>query len=395
MARCGEMMLKGLNRGFFERTLVDNIKSALSGLKIKRITSSRGRVFVFPKDSSEFDNAIKAVSHVFGIVSLSPVYSTEKSYESIRNTALEITVDIIDREGYSTFKVETRRADKSFPMKSPEINSRLGAEILDSVSGLSVDVHNPELTVFVEIRDKAYLYSEVIPGFGGLPVGTNGKAMLLLSGGIDSPVAGWMMAKRGLCIEAVHFFSYPYTSERSKDKVLKLAKSLSLYCGRIMLHIVPFTDIQLSIKEKCPDEEGTIIMRRFMMKIAQKISRKRGIDALITGESMGQVASQTLKSLLVTNSAVDIPVFRPLIGMDKNEVVEIARRIGTYETSILPFEDCCTLFVAKHPKTRPVLEDIMHSEDSLDMRRTISQAVDDTEMIEINTQWQNINRMGS
>lgn len=384
MARCGELMLKGLNRSYFESALRRNIKSAVSGFGNAEVNIAQGRIFIEPADENfKFDNAMKAVSKVFGIVSLSPVLRIPSDYEAIKESSIDMVQNIVSRYGYKTFKVETKRANKSFPYKSPEINSSIGAEILKNVKGLSVDVHNPAFTLHIEIREKTYLYSEIVPAFGGLPVGTNGKAMLLLSGGIDSPVAGWMMAKRGMELEAVHYYSYPYTSERSKDKVMDLVKIISAYCGRIKLHIVPFTDIQLAIHRECPRDEETIIMRRYMMKIAEILSSRNDCMALITGESLGQVASQTIQSIAVTNSAVSIPVFRPLIGLDKDEVVKVARTIGTYETSILPYEDCCTIFVAKHPKTRPILEGIIKSESVLDSERLIQEALANIEVVEI------------
>lgn len=384
MARCGELMLKGLNRSYFESKLTENIKSAISGLGSARVIQSHGRIYIEPiSNDFKFDNALKAVSRVFGIVSLSPVYKIQTDYDAIMQGSVILAGDIVRKHGYTTFKVETNRANKKFPLKTPEINSGIGAAILKNVDGLSVDVHNPSFTVHIEIRESTYIYSEIILAPGGLPVGTNGKGMLLLSGGIDSPVAGWMMSKRGMMLKAVHFFSYPYTSERSKDKVMELVKILSAYCGSIKLHIVPFTDIQLEINRKCPHDEGTIIMRRFMMKIAERISHETGCLALITGESMGQVASQTIQSIAVTNAAVSIPVFRPLIGLDKDEVVRIARRIGTYDTSILPYEDCCTIFVAKHPKTRPQLDCVIRSETALDENHLIEQAINNIEVVEI------------
>jgi thiamine biosynthesis protein ThiI len=268
-------------------------------------------------------------------------------------------------------------------MDSLEISRDLGAHILKNVPELSVDVKNPQFILYVEVRDFTYIYSEIIPAVCGMPVGTNGKAMLLLSGGIDSPAAGWMIAKRGVEIDAVHYYSYPYTSERAKEKVIELAKILASYCYNINLHIVPFTDIQMEIYEKCPHEELTIIMRRIMMQIAEKIAEKTGSLALVTGESIGQVASQTIHSLAVTNAAVSMPVFKPLIGMDKNEVVNIAKKIGTYETSILPYEDCCTVFVAKHPVTRPKLDRIVLSESKLDLAGLMDKAIENTEVMTI------------
>ncbi|NTV90551.1 MAG: tRNA 4-thiouridine(8) synthase ThiI [Clostridiales bacterium] len=280
-----------------------------------------------------------------------------------------------------TFKVEAKRGDKRFPMQSPEICATLGEYLLDNITGLSVDVHEPDFTVFVEVRESTYIYTEIIPANCGLPTGTNGKALLMLSGGIDSPVAGWMLAKRGVEIEAIHFYSYPYTSERAKEKVIKLAKILAEYCQSVKLHIIPFTDIQLKINDNCPTEHITIVMRRAMMRISEIIARKNGAEALITGESMGQVASQTIKGLAATNAVVNMPVFQPLIGMDKNEVIEIARKIDTFETSILPYDDCCTVFVAKHPKTRPRLDEIEKIEAEFSLTDLIDKAVETEEII--------------
>jgi thiamine biosynthesis protein ThiI len=266
-------------------------------------------------------------------------------------------------------------------MQSPEICMEVGGYLLEAIPALKVDVHHPDFILYIEVRESTYLYCDIIPSNGGLPIGTNGKAVLLLSGGIDSPVAGWMMAKRGMELEAVHFYSYPYTSERARDKVIALAKILSRYCYRIKLHIVPFTEIQLEINNKCPEDQLTILMRRAMMTISERIAKKNGAQALITGESLGQVASQTVQGLAVTNAAVEMPVFRPLIGMDKNEVIEIARKIDTFETSILPYEDCCTVFVAKHPKTRPKLDEILRLEEGLKLEELIEKAVQETEIL--------------
>ena len=382
LARCGELMLKGLNRSFFEKKLVKNINNAIRHLGDARVTKKQGRVYIEPlNDNFKFDQALKAVSKVFGIVSISPVAKVNCDFDTISEKAVEMVKDIVNRHGYKTFKVETRRADKSFPMKSPEVSGKLGAVILENIPSLSVDVNSPSFTFFVEIREWAYIFTQIVPANGGLPVGTNGKATLLLSGGIDSPVAGWMMAKRGVELEAVHFYSFPYTSERSKEKVIDLARILSEYSGPIKLHIVPFTDIQTEINEKCPQNELTIIMRRIMMEIAERISQNNNSLALITGESMGQVASQTIQALSVTNAAVSMPVFRPLIGMDKDDVVKIARKIETFETSILPYEDCCTVFVAKHPKTRLELMHIERSEKKLDVETMIINSINDTEVI--------------
>jgi thiamine biosynthesis protein ThiI len=307
----------------------------------------------------------------------------DTDFEEIKKHGLMLAKSLTEKYGHSTFKVETKRGNKKFPMDTPEINRELGAYILENIPSLTVDVNNPAFILHVEVRENSYIYSDITPAHGGLPMGTNGKAVLLLSGGIDSPVAGWMMAKRGVEIEAVHFYSYPYTSERAREKVIDLAKILSEYCMEINLHIVPFTDIQLEINDKCPEDEITIIMRRVMMDISERIAGLTGAHALITGESLGQVASQTIQSLACTNAVVSIPVFRPLIGMDKNEVIEIARKINTFDTSILPYEDCCTVFVAKHPKTKPRLEQILKSEANLNIEDMIKKAVEEREVLRI------------
>ena len=384
LVRYGEIMLKGLNRSSFEAKLIKNIKSALYGLGEIKVIKNQGRIYVEPKSEGyEFEEALKVLTRVFGIVSVSPVWKIDTDFDNIKEHSLKLVSDLIDRKGYKTFKAETKRGDKQFPMQSPEVSRELGAHILKNIPSLSVDVRNPDFILYTEIRDSTYIYSEIVPGSGGMPVGTNGKAVLLLSGGIDSPVAGWMIGKRGVEVDAVHFHSYPYTSDRAKEKVIELAKTVSLYCQQINLHIVPFTDIQLELNDKCPPENLTVVMRRVMMKIAEKIARSSRAQALITGECIGQVASQTMHALVVTNDSVDMPVFRPLIGMDKNEVVELARKIDTYETSILPYEDCCTVFVAKHPKTKPRLEEIKRIEDSLDIEEMINKTIEDTEVIGI------------
>ncbi|ODM25098.1 tRNA uracil 4-sulfurtransferase ThiI [Acetivibrio mesophilus] len=384
LVRYGEILLKGLNRPVFENKLISNIKRAIHKLGKVSIIKSQARIYIEPEEENyDFDEALSLLSKVFGIVSVSPVWKIDSSFESIKEYSLRMVKDLIKREGYKTFKVETKRGNKRFPMDSPEISRELGGHILSNVPELSVDVKKPDFILYVEVREFTYIYSEIIPAVCGMPIGSNGKSMLLLSGGIDSPVAGWMIAKRGVEIEAVHFYSYPYTSERAKEKVIELAKILASYCYKINLHIVPFTDIQLEINEKCPHEELTIIMRRVMMQIAEMIAKKTGALALVTGESVGQVASQTIESLAVTNAVVSLPVFRPLIGMDKNEVIDIARKIGTFETSILPYEDCCTVFVAKHPSTKPKLDKILLSESKLDIEELINKAVENTEVLTI------------
>lgn len=402
LVRYGEIILKGLNRPVFEDKLMGNIRKSLHGSGKIDVIRSQARIFIEPlEENYDFDGAIARLVKVFGIVSVSIVLKIPSNFEEIKKYSLELVKKQLDKlkqsgspktssadngslnsaQGIVSFKVEAKRGDKKFPMQSPEICAELGGYLLENIPALKVDVHKPDFTFYVEVRESAYIYCDIIPSHGGLPIGTNGKAMLLLSGGIDSPVAGWMMAKRGMEIEAVHFYSYPYTSERAKDKVVSLTKILSRYCYRIKLHIVPFTVIQLEINEKCPEDQLTIIMRRAMMAIAEKIAVKNGAQALITGESLGQVASQTIQGLAVTNAVVEMPVFRPLIGMDKNEVIEIARKIDTFETSILPYEDCCTVFVAKHPKTRPKLEEIKKHEAVLQLEDMIEKAVNETETI--------------
>lgn len=382
LVRYGEIILKGLNRPVFEDKLIGNIKSAILKAGDAKVLKSQGRIYIEPQvEDYDFDYALQKITRIFGIVSVSPVLKIETDYEQIKATALKVAADLISQHGYKTFKLETKRGNKRFPMQSPEISADVGGYILENIPGLTVDVKNPDFIIYLEVRESSYVYSEIIKAHGGMPIGSNGKALLLLSGGIDSPVAGWMMGKRGVEIEAIHFYSYPYTSERAKQKVIDLAQILSQYCGKLRLHVVPFTEIQLAINDNCPEEQLTIIMRRIMMRIAEIIARKTNSMALITGESMGQVASQTMQSLYCTDSAVNMPVFRPLIGMDKVEVVDIARKIDTFETSILPYEDCCTVFVAKHPQTKPKLERIMESEKAVDFEPLIDKAVEGTEVI--------------
>jgi thiamine biosynthesis protein ThiI len=389
LVRYGEIILKGLNRPVFEEKLMSNIKKSLYGLGKVDVIRSQARIYVEPQSEDfDFEEAIQRLVRVFGIVSVSPVWKIPSDFEDIKRYSLDMVKGLLqkgpDKDTANkkvSFKVVTKRGDKSFPLDSPAINTELGGWLLDNNPELIVEVHKPSFIMYVEVRESTYIYSEVFPSNGGLPVGTNGKALLLLSGGIDSPVAGWMMAKRGVEIEAVHFYSYPYTSERAKEKVIDLARLMARYCYRINLHIVPFTEIQLEINDHCPHDQMTVVMRRAMMVISEKIALKNGAQALITGESMGQVASQTIQALAVTNAAVEMPVFRPLIGMDKNETIDIARKIGTFETSILPYEDCCTVFVAKHPRTRPRLEEIEVIEAGLNMKDLLNKAIEDTETI--------------
>ncbi len=383
LVRYAEIHLKGLNRPYFERALTDNMKRALHGMK-PVIEREHGRIYVRGIAEEDFDSALDRLTRVFGIHSVSPAAAVEKDWETVVAAALDLMEKKLSSAGAgTTFKVFARRSDKHYFMNSDMINKELGGRVLDRFPGLSVDVHKPEIKLSVEIRDMAYVYCEEIPGANGMPVGTAGKASLLISGGIDSPVAGYMMAKRGLTLSAVHFYSYPYTSERARDKVVELTRLVSRYAGEIKLFLVPFTDIQMTIYEKCPEKETTVLMRRLMMRIAERIAREEGAMALITGESLGQVASQTLEALTVTNDAVDMPVFRPLIGFDKDEIMEVARRIGTYETSILPYEDCCTVFVPKHPVTKPRLADLRASEAAVDFSEMIEKAVENTEIMVI------------
>ena len=381
LLKCGELILKGHNRAMFENRLVKNIKSMLKGTGQYCINRSQGTIFVEIIEG-ELNKTVTVLKRVFGITKLSPAYTAPKDIDAICAIAKEKFAGVLS--DVKTFKVRAKRADKTFPMGSPEIAARVGGELFHHFDHLEVDLKNPDIYVTVDIRGEyAYLYCENIPGMGGMPTGTNGKATLLLSGGIDSPVAGWMMAKRGLYLDAVHFFSHPYTSERAKEKVLDLAKILSGYADHIRVSVVPFTEIQLALMEKCPGNQMVILMRRFMTRIAQRIAQENGSSALITGESLGQVASQTLQSLVVTNDVAEIPVFRPLIGLDKEEIIRYARRIGTFETSILPYEDCCTIFVPKHPETKPKLDRIKMSEQNLDYEALVQRAIDGVEVVDV------------
>jgi thiamine biosynthesis protein ThiI len=378
LIRYGEIALKGHNRNFFIGLLIRNINRALGDIE-HNILKDRGRIFVTAGSGADAEEAIARLSRVFGIVSVSRVIKTDKDIDKIANAAAEL----VKNRRPQSFKVESRRADKTFALDSPEISRRVGAFILNNCENVRVDVHSPEMVINVEIRDKAYVFSKTEQGPGGLPTGSSGRALLLLSGGIDSPVAGWMLAKRGVEIQAVHYHSFPFTSERAKQKVIDLAHVLNGYTGSLRLHLVSLTDIQREINARCPEEQGTILTRRFMMKIAERIAVDEGLMALITGESLGQVASQTMESLYVTNASVGLPVFRPLIGMDKVEIMQRAREIGTYDLSILPYEDCCTLFLPKHPETKPRVERILQSESHLDVDGLVENAVGSREIIDI------------
>lgn len=379
LVRYAEIHLKGLNRPFFERLLVDRIKQALNPIHAA-VEREQGRIFVYGIPEDQIPNCVDRLCRVFGIHSVSVADCVEKDWNAIREAAVSEVEPFAKEDPTLTFKCFARRSDKRFPMTSEQLCRELGHEILEAYPTLSVDVHHPKLPVTVEIRQSnAFVYTAEVLGAGGMPVGSNGKAMLLISGGIDSPVAGFMIAKRGVMLDAVHFYSYPYTSERARDKVIELAKLVSRYAGRINLYLVPFTDIQMTIYDKCPPTETTVLMRRLMMKIAERIAKNTGSQALITGESIGQVASQTIESLCVTDDAVSMPVFRPLIGFDKEEIIEKAQKIGTFETSILPYEDCCTVFVPKHPVTKPKVDRLRESEALVDFEPLIEAAIASTE----------------
>ena len=386
LIKYAEIALKGKNRYRFEDALVHQMEIALSRIEGDfEVKKEQGRVYVFCPENYDYDEAVDALQHVFGIVGICPVMIFEEN--GFENMAKDVVGYMKQcHPGFDgTFKVWTRRAKKSYPISSMEVSAELGGRILDEFPNASVDVHEPQLNLSVEIRDKVYVYSQTIPGAGGMPIGTNGKAMLLLSGGIDSPVAGYMIAKRGVKIEAVYFHAPPYTSERAKQKVVDLARLVAKYSGPIRLHVVNFTDIQLYIYDQCPHDELTIIMRRYMMRIAEHFAKKDRCLGLITGESIGQVASQTLQSLAATNEVCTLPVYRPVIGFDKQEIVEISKKIDTFETSIQPFEDCCTIFVAKHPVTKPNLKVISRSERKLEEKidELMEIALNTTEVIEI------------
>ena len=380
LVRYDEIHLKGLNRPYFERKLIEGIKHSLNGLNAT-VHREQGRIFVYGVAAEDRDEAIDRLTRVFGVHSISPAVGVEKEWNTIVEAAREITEKAIAGREKATFKCFCRRSDKGFFMNSDEINRELGHEMLQAFPSLSVDIREPEIKLCVEIREMAFVYAQEIMGAGGMPTGTAGLATLLISGGIDSPVAGYMMARRGLELTAVHFYSYPYTSERARDKVVDLAKIVARYSGPIKLHLVPFTEIQLAIYEKCPPKETTVLMRRLMMKIAQLWAEKDGARALITGEALGQVASQTLESLCVTNDAVTMPVFRPLIGFDKNDIVAIAKKIDTFNTSILPYEDCCTVFVPQHPVTKPDVQKMRESEALVDFSEMIQRAMENTETV--------------
>lgn len=383
LIKYAEIGIKGKNRYMFEDALVRQIKYAMKPVGEFKVRKESGRVFVEGQDEFDYEEAVEGLKTVFGITGICPmVIEQTKDMEHLTDAVLHYVDSQYDKKDF-TFKVNARRGDKEFPVNSMDINCLMGEKLLDAWPELKVDVHHPDVLVNIEVRQQIYIYSTEIPGPGGMPVGTNGRAMLLLSGGIDSPVAGYMIAKRGVRIDATYFHAPPYTSERAKQKVVDLAKIVSKYAGTIHLHVVNFTDIQLAIYEKCPHDQLTIIMRRYMMKIAEHFAKENDGLALITGESIGQVASQTIHNLAITNEVCTMPVFRPLIGMDKQEIVNIAEKIDTFETSIQPFEDCCTIFVAKHPVTKGNLKKIEKSEENLKdiIDELMEKAIDTTEVI--------------
>ena len=381
LLKMGEMVLKGLNRRTFEERLMGNARRRLQKYGKFRIYSRQSITYVEPKEAGcDMDGAFATLSRLFGVVGLSRAKACEKTPEAILETAKTYLHD--DLMAARTFKVESKRSDKTFPLTSIQLSQFVGGELNEAFPHIVADMHTPDLIVHVEVRDfAAYVHGDPAPGAGGLPVGVGGKAVSLLSGGIDSPVASWMMAKRGVALEMVHFFSYPYTSPEAKDKVLTLAQLLTPWCGRLTVHVVPFTKIQEQLRLHCPEALFTLLMRRFMMRISERVAQRVGAHGLITGESLGQVASQTMEAMAVTGQVCTLPVFRPLVGMDKEEIVRTARKIGTFETSILPYEDCCTVFTPRHPKTHPKLEEITEAEAALDIEALVEEAVQGIERV--------------
>ncbi|MGI6211719.1 MAG: tRNA uracil 4-sulfurtransferase ThiI [Anaerovoracaceae bacterium] len=384
IVRTGEVALKGMNKPYFEKKLVDRIRHNVKSLGEIDVKRQEGLIFIHsPKDIPK-EEIIRRVSRVFGVASISPAVEAESDLDRIGEEAVRFMQEQIETRGIKTFKVEAKRADKSFPVKSPDIARIIGAKVLIGCKVLKVDVHEPDLTLFVDLRhDRTYLYDRKISGMGGLPIGTNGRGLVLFSGGIDSPVAAWMMTKRGMVVEAVHFHSYPYTSQRAQEKVERLVKVVASYGGRIRMHVINLLPIQEQIVMNCPEEETTILVRRFMMRIAEQVAKKYKCMMLITGEDLGQVASQTAEALVVTDACVSMPVMRPLIGMDKMDIMDKAKEIGTYDISIEPYEDCCTVFLPKHPTTKPRLEQIEQSESRLDVDALVRAAVESEEVINI------------
>ena len=382
LLKLGEIVLKGLNRKSFEQKLMGNIRRRLAPLGNFRVYCLQSTVYVEGEEGAEMDAAFDAMQQVFGVISLSRAAPCEKNKEAIAKLAIEYLRD--EMESAKSFKVESKRSDKAFPMTSIELSQYVGGELADAYPDTAVDVHDPELTVHIEVRDlAAYVHAAPVPGAGGMPVGSNGVAVTLLSGGIDSPVSTYMIAKRGVRLIPVHFFSFPYTSQQAKDKVVELGRQLTAYCGRMTMEVVPFTHIQEEIRDKCPEEYFTLIMRRFMMRIAQHIAEANGAKAIVTGENLGQVASQTMEAMASTQAVTHLPVLQPLIGMDKEEIITIARKIGTFDTSILPYEDCCTVFTPRHPRTRPQVSEVEAAESALDVDTLVQEAIQGIERISL------------
>lgn len=386
IVRCGEVALKGMNKPYFERMLAERIHKRLKAAGYGKASVKRHEGLIFVRFDREWDTVQLAgeISKVFGVASISPAVESESNMEAIGVEAVSFMEKLCEERCVRTFKVEAKRADKQFPIKSPDIARQIGGYVLKGLKVLKVDVHSPDVRLFVDVRhDRSYIYADKIAGFGGLPLGTNGKGLVLLSGGIDSPVAAWMMAKRGMMIEAVHFHSYPYTSPRAQEKVEDLAKIVASYCGSFKMHVINILPIQEQIVKNCPEAETTIHVRRFMMRIAEKIAERNSAMMLITGENLGQVASQTAEALVVTDNCVNMPVMRPLIAMDKIDIIAKAQEIGTFETSIEPYEDCCTVFLPKHPTTKPQLDKIEISDSKLDINALVESAIAEEEIIYI------------
>lgn len=383
LLKLGEIVLKGLNRKSFEQKLMANVRRRLAAIGKFRVYCLQSTVYVeAAEDGADMDAAFEALQKVFGIVKLSRAAACEKDKDAIAKLAIDYLREDMLRA--KSFKVESKRSDKSFPMTSVELSQYVGGELNEAYPEVEVDVHEPELVVHIEVRDlAAYVHATPVPGAGGMPVGSNGVAVTLLSGGIDSPVSTYMIAKRGVRLIPLHFFSFPYTSEQAKEKVIELGNMLTEYCGRMTLEIAPFTHIQEEIRDNCPEEYFTLIMRRFMMRIAQRVARENGAKAIVTGENLGQVASQTMEAMASTQAVIDLPVLQPLIGMDKEEIVALARKIGTFETSILPYEDCCTVFTPKHPRTRPKLSEVEQAESVLDIEALVDEAIKGLEEVEL------------
>ncbi len=377
----GEIFLKGKNRGNFEHKLIEQIKYSLKEFKNVSVYKDSGKVYVETKNEQDMDKIVEKVRKVFGISNLSPSIKTTKEPEIIIEKTKELFKHLLKKQNIKTFKIKTKRTDKDFPIKSMDFSALVGGKILEEFNEVAVDVHNPDVEIYIDIKKCCYISSERIKTLGGLPIGSNGRALLLLSGGIDSPVAGYMIAKRGVEINALYFHTYPFTSERANEKVIKLKEKLEEYCGKITLYSINILEIHKAIKEFCREEETTILARRFMMRIAERVATENNMYMLITGESLGQVASQTMKSMTVIENAIEMPILKPVVGLDKTEIIEVAREIGTYETSILPYDDCCSVFAPKHPLINPKLESILRSESNLNVEELIEKVYETLEIL--------------